>query len=327
MNPDLFLTDLERKPQALRGLAEALVSDDPWADPGITEASHLVMLGMGSSHYANAVAAARLREAGIDAIAELASSDLLPRPRAGTVVIAVSASGASKETLAAAERYQGKAPIVAVTNVAGSPITALARHRVAMLAGSEDGGVACRSFQHTIGVHLALEQRIVGRLVGGGSAADTLNRAADASADLLDRRGEWLEEFIDRAAGPDGTAFAAPARRLSSAQQSALMLREGPRRAAVGCETGDWSHVDVYLTKTSDYRLVLFVGSRWEPELVRWVQERGSTLIAVGGSVDGAALTVRYAGDEDDDVRLLTEVMVAELTGAKLWRDQREAAL
>ena len=42
------------------------------------------------------------------------------------------------------------------------------------------------------------------------------------------------------------------------------MLREGPRRAAIASETGEWSHVDVYLTKTLDYRMLLLPGSRYE---------------------------------------------------------------
>jgi hypothetical protein len=52
------------------------------------------------------------------------------------------------------------------------------------------------------------------------------------------------------------------------------MLREGPRLPAVGCETGDWSHVDVYLTKTTDYRLLVFAGSVWEPQLAEWTTAR-----------------------------------------------------
>lgn len=97
------------------------------------------------------------------------------------------------------------------------------------------------------------------------------------------------------------------------------MLRESPRLPATGCETGDWSHVDVYLTKTIDYRLVLFAGSRWEPQLVTWVVERGSRLIVIGGEADAAALTIRYRHDDDDDVRLLAEVVVAELLAEGLW--------
>jgi hypothetical protein len=123
----------------------------------------------------------------------------------------------------------------------------------------------------------------------------------------------------DLVVGPDGTAIVAPAHRLSSAQQSALMLREGPRRAAVACETGDWSHVDVYLTKTLDYRMLLLAGSPWQAELLRWTRERDATVVAVGEDVADARATVRYRHDEDDDVRLLSEVLVAELVAADLW--------
>ena len=101
------------------------------------------------------------------------------------------------------------------------------------------------------------------------------------------------------------------------------MLREGPRLPAYGCETADWSHVDVYLTKTTDYRMLLLAGSRWEGELLRWVTERGSTLVAVGADVPGAALTIRYPHDDHDDVRLLTETLVAELVAARAWADSR----
>jgi hypothetical protein len=117
-----------------------------------------------------------------------------------------------------------------------------------------------------------------------------------------------------------GTHIAAPAHRFCSAQQGALMLREGPRLSAVGCETGDWSHVDVYLTKTTDYRLLVFAGSAWEAQLAEWATERGSTVVGVGGSVPGAQYELRYPGDSDDDVRLLTEVLVPELLAARAWQ-------
>ena len=98
------------------------------------------------------------------------------------------------------------------------------------------------------------------------------------------------------------------------------MLREGPRRPAVGCETGDWSHVDVYLTKTTDYRLLVFAGSPWEEQMAEWTTSRGATVVGVGGAVPGAGFEVRYPGDVDDDVRLLTEVLVPELVAARAWQ-------
>ncbi len=130
---------------------------------------------------------------------------------------------------------------------------------------------------------------------------------------------EWLPEVTDLLAGPDGTHLAAPARRLSSAQQGALMLREGPRRAAVACEAGDWAHVDVYLTKNTDYRLLLFAGSGWDDGILEWTRPRGTTVVTVGGAFPDAALTLRYPHDDNDDVRLLTETLVPELVAAHLW--------
>jgi glucosamine 6-phosphate synthetase-like amidotransferase/phosphosugar isomerase protein len=310
-----FAADLRRKPDSLAGLAEILRLGDPWAGTELTVHDPIVFLGMGSSHYANAVAAARLRARGINAVAELASTDLLPAITPDTVVIAVSASGGSAETLDALRRYDCPDQVIVLTNVLDSPICSIASRVIDMAAGEEVGGVACRSFQHTLAQLLALESHLMGEPM----PVALVERASVASASLLDTSDSWLPSLREAMIGPAGTHLVAPARRLSSAQQGALMLREGPRLAAIGCETGDWSHVDVYLTKTTDYRLLLFAGSRWEPELLRWVKERGTTLASVSGDVDGAALSIRYPGDDDDDVRLLTEVLVPELLASTLW--------
>ena len=64
----------------------------------------------------------------------------------------------------------------------------------------------------------------------------------------------------------------------------------------------------------------MFAGSPWEEQLAQWTTPRGSTVVAVGGSVPGAGVEVRYPGDDDDDVRLLTEVLVPELIAARAWQ-------
>ena len=318
MDPHLFLADLERKPAVLRDLAAEMVRVDLWA--GVDEdVDRVLFLGMGSSTFAAGVAAARLRAAGLDAVADLASSDLLPPPDSRTLVVAISASGSSRETLEAAHRYLGRSRVVALTNVEDAPLARGTDLVVPMLAGPERGGVACRTFQHTVALLMLLVDRLAGG-AGAASVATAVNAAADASDDLLRRRPTWLPGVTDILASPHLCAAVAPARRLSSAQQAALMLREGPRRPAVACETGEWSHVDVYLTKTTDYRMLLFPGSTWEDELLKWTAERGARIVAVGGDVAQAEAVVRYPGDHDDDVRLLTEVLVAELVAASLWQ-------
>jgi fructoselysine-6-P-deglycase FrlB-like protein len=322
VNADAFLADLQRKPEVLDRLAVTLTVN-PWADvvpPGV---ERVVFLGMGSSAYAAGVAAARMRSRGLLAVSELASSTLLPQWGPGTLVVAISATGGSVETLDALDRVAASQPgltFVALTNTADSPIAERCHAVVDLAADTEVGGVACRSYQHTVALLLALELHMM--------QADTkplvtsVRKAAAACAHLLDTEPEWRPELAELLLGPTGTHLAAPAHRFSSAQQGALMLREGPRLGAVGCETGDWSHVDVYLTKTTDYRLLVFAGSAWESQLAEWTTLRHSTVVGVGGDVPGSQRTLRYPGDEDDDVRLLTEVLVPELIAGHVWRAQ-----
>ncbi|MEQ6901375.1 SIS domain-containing protein [Nocardioides sp. YIM 152588] len=324
MKPDLFLADLQRKPEALRALAGVLREGNPWAFLGDRAPERVVLLGMGSSTYAAGVAAARLRARGITAVAELASSDLLPAWGEGTLVVAISASGGSKETLDALTRLAPGRTLVALTNVAGSPVTAGADHTVLMEAGAEEGGVACRSYQHTLALLLALEAHLTGETLDALLA--TLDRTVEATEHLLATEDDWRPEVARLLDGPTGCSLAAPARRLGSAQQSALMLREGPRRGAIGCESGDWAHVDVYLTKNTDYRLLSFAGSAWDDGILEWTVPRGTTVVSVGGELgaadgtgDAATSTLRYPHDTDDDVRLLTETLVVELVAARLW--------
>ncbi|WP_214106336.1 SIS domain-containing protein [Acrocarpospora catenulata] len=314
MDAALFLADLEAKPPALHTLADAL--DRPFA--GVpAQVRRVVFLGMGSSRYAADVAASRLRAAGVDAVAEYASARLGYPADPSTLVVAISASGGSRETLDAVARYRGRSFVVALTNKPGSAITEGADLVVPMLAGEETGGVACRTFQHTLVLLLALVDQLTGT---HPDISGLVRRAAEATADLLDRRGAWLDEAVALLDGPHGVYTIAPAERLSSARQSALMFREGPRRQADACETGDWAHVDVYLTKTYDYRALVFPGSPYDEQAMDWIRQRNSTVLTVGGSLDGESGSIRYRHDEDPDVALLTETLVAELIAAAYWR-------
>ncbi|MDG4666652.1 SIS domain-containing protein [Mycobacterium sp. 236(2023)] len=317
MKPNGFLDDLRRKPESLGRLASTLTAGNPWSDVVPPGTDRVVLIGMGSSAYAADVAAARMRARGVVATSELASSRLLPDWGTGTLVVATSASGGSVETLDAVQRLPDGVATVALTNTADSAITTRTGTVVTLDAGKEVGGVACRSYQNTLALLLALECHLAG--VDTEELAATVSACADASTFLLENESDWCSEVSDLVLGPHGTHLAAPAHRLCSAKQGALMLREGPRRPAVGCETGDWSHVDVYLTKTTDYRLLVFAGSQWEPQMAEWTASRGSTVVGVGGDVPGAGYTLRYPHDSDDDVALLTEVLVPELIAARAW--------
>jgi glutamine---fructose-6-phosphate transaminase (isomerizing) len=308
VDPAAFLADLEAKPATLLALLDNLPS---WPDVG---RGPIVLTGMGSSWFAADVAARRLRRRGIVAVADVASVEATFPPSPDLTVIGITASGKSTETIALLAAHSGVSRTIALTNESSDSLPT--EHVVMMNAGVETGGVACRTYLHSLVALLVLEQRLAGVELRLG---ERVRRSAAAIAYLLDRRDGWMPPIVESIEGTEGLWLLAPAERLGSALQGALMVREGPRRAADGCETGDWNHVDVYLTKTLDYRALLFTGSRFDAEALKWMKDRRSHAVTVGAEPEGVAANVRYPGDDDPIVALLTELIVAELLAAHWW--------
>jgi fructoselysine-6-P-deglycase FrlB-like protein len=301
--PELLLDDVLETPAALRRLADAHAGIAPIA----LEAGRVVFLGMGSSRYAALTAVAELRRRGRDAHAEHASTGAPQPPAPDLLAVAITAGGGSAETLAAIRRHRGMSRTAGITNTPGGALAGEVDSCLDLHAGEERSGVACRSYTNTLALlHLLC-----------GVPGETLRRAADACDDLLAARAGWLAgaaDLLER--GP--VHVLAPAERIGSAEQSALMLREVPRVRADACETGDWSHVDVYLSKAPGLGLLLLRGSTWEGEVMDWAERRRCRVLTVGGPLPGAALDIALPGGDDPAIRSLVEGRVAELIAAEL---------
>ena len=315
MKPDLVDRDLLEIPARLVQLATELEHDNPW--PPLAPAGPLLS-GMGSSQYAARTISGWLRAAGVDAIDEIASTDPGWPGGDGACAILISASGGSAETLDRMERLSGGTQRIALVNSRDSALARKADVVVDMLAGPEDGEVACRTYRHTLALLLALA-------LPRREVAAACRAAAERTEELL-ADSAWLDP-VDEVLWPAGTThWIAPESRIGSALQSALMVREIPRRPAVGCETGDWSHVDVYLTLTTDYRCVVFTGSRWDAQAADWLSRRGSQVVCVGDGL-GIPGETTLPMPADPLVRMLCEPLVAELLALRWWhRDPVVAA-
>ena len=308
MTPDLFEHDLADIPARLRDLGHSLRHADPWSDA--VSRSPLVT-GMGSSAYAGRTAAGWLRARRAFVIDELATTDPGWPGGQGSSAVLVSASGSSAETLDRSRRLGAGTQRIALVNRTDSPLTKASDVIVDMRAGDESGGVACRTYRHTLALLLAFaEDRSL--------VADACDRGADLTQDLLGDRS-WLEAVDDVLSPVETTYWIAPENRIGSALQSALMVREIPRRPAVGCETGDWSHVDVYLTLTTDYRCVVFTGSPWDEQAAEWMRKRGTRVVSVGTPLDVPG-EVHLPLAAEPFVRMLVEPLVAELLALRWWR-------
>jgi fructoselysine-6-P-deglycase FrlB-like protein len=309
-DPEAFLADVLAEPETLRALLDAYEGPgSPLRALGGLRERRVLFVGMGSSRFAALATCSRLRASGVDAAVEYASAEAVTPPAADLLVVAISASGATAETLDAAARHRGVSRVVAVTNVPSGPLGEAADVVLPLLAGEEAGGIACRTYQATMAVLLLL----------AGAGTEALRPAVESVANLVSTRDEWVGPALD-VIGRGPLDVVAPAERQSSAEQSALMFREAPRIRAVACETGDWLHVDVYLTLPSGYRAILLPGSRFDSGFVDWVRRRGGAFVAIGEPVDGTEFHLSYPGAGDPIVALLAETTACELLAAELWR-------
>lgn len=320
MQLDLLVDDVEAKPAHLAVLAQEL-RHLPVAALRVRHAGPVVLLGMGSSRFAADRAARRLRARGLMAWADYSSAADEYANRELSLIVLISASGRTSETLAAYERLRGHGLTVALTNDPDSPLAELADVAFDVKAGPERSGVVVRSMIHT---HLVLD-RMTEALAGDAPTAHrAAERAGEAVADLLKRRAEWLPSAADLLQSDDGLYFLAPAHRLASALQSALVIREVPRLPSSACETHDWSHIDVYLTKSTKYRAVMFGQTAADREVMEWVTSRGSVVASVGAAVEGAEAVIRYPYDSDPQTSDVVDTLVAELL-AVTWTPARGA--
>ena len=311
--PARFLEDVLAEPESLGHVLDVYGRDGgPLAALDLAGIRSVRFVGMGSSRFAAMPAASLIRAAGRDAAAERASAAESTPSAPDVLAVCVSAGGTTAETLSVAERHAGTSRVVAVTNEPESALAGAANVVLPLEAGDEHGGVACRTYQATVAVLLLLAGRIVAR-----DLSAELEQAVAAAAELRDGRERWLDRALEVLGGRLATI--APEERQCTAEQAALVFREGPRIAADACETGDWSHVDVYLTRRPGYRALLFAGSRHDADVVDWLRRRGGAFVAVGEDVDGAALTVPH-GAHGSLAALICETTVSDLLAAEMWR-------
>lgn len=156
MTPEGFRADLEATPTALLALAGAL-DDVDWP---VARGDRLILTGMGSSWFAAETAARRMRAAGIKVTAEIASAEALAPPARDLTVVGITAGGGSLETLRHLAAHRGRSHTVALTNNTAADLPA--DDVVHLHAGDEAGGVACRSYVHTLVQLLHLEHQMAG---------------------------------------------------------------------------------------------------------------------------------------------------------------------
>jgi fructoselysine-6-P-deglycase FrlB-like protein len=305
-----FINDINALPDFLKELNTKRIFENF----SLSKNQLLYLVGMGSSYFAAQDAARYLRSVGYLAVAEIASAETPSSFPENTIVIAISASGNSIEVLKFVEKIPSNVKIIALTRELNSKLAKVVDEVVLLPIKEETGGVSIWSYRAT---SIALFQ-IIENLGLFSSVKESVLNASKEIKTLLDSKNQWLESFMNLTKSSNGIYLMSPAERYGSSLQGALMFREGPRFPADGCETGDWSHVDVYLTKTLDYKALIFSGSIWDQQAIDWLNNRKSSFGSIGNYQQGNIASIEI---ESDDVltQILTELLIPELMACKLW--------
>ncbi|WP_017615867.1 SIS domain-containing protein [Nocardiopsis salina] len=328
MSAESLSAELAGKPAALTRLAEKFPRWDPYAAlPALLEDEpvQVRLVGTGAARHACEAAATRLRRAGIGAHADFSSSAEQPPAGEETLVVGVSLGGGQRELATVLDRYVARSPVIVLAPDADTPVARYADLLVPLRTGDAAvSGLGCSAYQHALALLLLLGHRLGAPVGGSGNFPGLLRRVSNATQSLLRGAHEWLPEAARLLHSLDGLNLVAPAGRLASAGQGVRVLRQGPVLRAHAAETGEWSHSERYLAAVTDYRAVLFAGSTYDERFAEHLLQLRGSFVAVGPTpgrerLPGASLTVRYPGDSDADVSLLTEPLVAELLASHWW--------
>lgn len=310
----LLREDIHAGPEALGRLLDAYAAPGgPLSGVGGRPA-RVAFAGLGSSGYAASTAAAEARRADLAAWAEYASTSAPTPPDEEQMLVAISASGRTREVVATARRHLDISRVVALTNDPESPLAGAADHVLPLLAGHESAGIATRTFRAT----LAVLGMLIGRWGGAGDTAASLRSAVDALRAVIDGSSAWLPpavDLFDRASAIDVLGDAADS---ALVHQAALMLREAPRLPAVGHDSADWLHTAIYLAYPG-HRALLFSGSAADAEVVDTIKRRGGETVVIGRPVEGAVLTIEAPSIEAPLARAVVLSIAAELLALELW--------
>jgi glutamine---fructose-6-phosphate transaminase (isomerizing) len=254
-----YLRDLLAQPQALADTVAGLRAAPPWAHRAAGD-TKIVLTGMGSSLHALHPLQLRLVRAGHTAI--MVETGELAHTQANllddrTMVVVVSQSGRSVETLQLLERIEQRAKrpfLIGVTNTPDSPLDRQAQAVVRMRAGPEFS-VSCKTYLATL---VALEW-LSGALGGDdlGAILGELEQAAPAAQSYLAGWREHVEQLIGELRGARDLFITGRGGSLAAAGTGGLIVKESAHFHAEGMSSPAFRHGPFEMINGDVFVLVL----------------------------------------------------------------------
>ncbi len=288
--------------QAVRGRVDSFSGDVDLesAPPGtFSDIDRVHLVAMGTSWHAAMYIQSLLTENGVDAGAYMAGEYATSPPPAGpnTLVLAVSQSGETADTLSAVRSIQGaNVQTVAVTNVVGSTITRECDSSIFIRAGPEIGVAATKTFSSQVVTLSILAERIV-RDVTGTSIRNTSGFfealstvPGDVQQLLDDSNAEAIaEHFLDS----KSYFFIGRNTCYPVALEGALKFKEITYEHAEGFAASELKHGPLALVTDETPVFAIFSGDEDDTKTlnnVKEVQARDAPVVAVGSNSSQEAI-------------------------------------
>jgi glucosamine--fructose-6-phosphate aminotransferase (isomerizing) len=257
-----LMEEIYQQPATLSGLRKYYTS------PGAIPAKALrrlvsvwpptvVFTGMGSSLFAAYPAQVFLSSLGIRSIVWETAELLHFHQRflgPDTLLVAVSQSGETIETLRLLESLPAQAKVVAVANVESSTLARRGDLLLPMMAGRQTT-VSTKTYTCAVAVLMYLAYAIAGKPPRGLTQA--LKEAIDEEERLLDRAEVLIPPAAEFFGQPPYAALLARGADLASAFQGALMFKEVVRLGAEPMSAGQFRHGPVEIINAA-HRYIVF---------------------------------------------------------------------
>ncbi|ADQ69360.1 glutamine--fructose-6-phosphate transaminase [Halogeometricum borinquense DSM 11551] len=296
-----MLKEIHEQPGSLRntihGRLNALtgtVELDEFPPETFTDVDQVQFVGMGTSYHAAMYASSMLSSRGVPAYAFQAGEYGLVCPPVtdGTLVIAVTQSGETADTLDAIRRAKSAgADTVAVTNTVGSSITRECEDTLLIRAGPEIGVAATKTFCSQVTALSLLGERLVEDITG--------TRTTDGRelVEALSRLPGHVQEILDTSVAPalaqeieDSESYFFIGRGIahSAALEGALKFKEITYEHAEGFAASELKHGPLALVTPNTPVFAIFTGFEDEATLssMKEVQARGAPVIAITSKTD-----------------------------------------
>jgi len=253
-----YFHDLLGQPQALQDTLAALKVSDKLRRLTPVEGKYrrVVLTGMGASLNALQPLYLSLLACGTSALLVETSELIHFLPRLldeGTLVIAVSQSGKSAETVRLLDLPGRKSAVIGVTNVADSPLAERADASLVTRAGSEYS-VSCKTYVAAIAALAWLDDLLCGGQAGNASA--DLEQAPGLVRDYLSRWRNHVDALMRELEGVRDLFFLGRGSSLAAAMDSGLTIKESTRFHSEGMSSAAFRHGPFELVGPQIFALV-----------------------------------------------------------------------